>query len=564
MIFWLFAALLTAGALAAVLRPLMADRVTNDLAAADYDIEVYKSQLAEVERDAARGQLAPAEAEAARTEIGRRLLDADRRRERAEARRTGTGGRGVMHRLAPYGIAIVLPGAAFGLYLQLGQPGAPDRPLALRDDVPRQTAGAEGRAGAGAADMAQGRSLDQAAAGLRQRLEAAPDDPDGWMLLARTEMTRGAYRAAAEAYGRARALVPEARKAELASAEAEALAMAAGGVVTERAQELFRQAKAADPDDLRAEYYLAEADLQAGRVERAMDRWIALAEAAPPGAPYLPAVNARARAAAEQLGRDIEDRLPQPAAPQPPPAQATGEGPVDLDALEARIAANPTDFEAWVGLVRGRAEAGETEAAKEALARARETFAEAPFPRRQLDQLAVALGLEAGADGTQPRGPSAEDMAAAQSMSEDERRQMVAGMVEGLAARLEENPDDLQGWMMLARSYQVLERPQDALAAYRRAGDLAPEDIDVKILEARLLRQMAGERPTEESVALMREVAALDPDNTEANWFLGLDALRAGDRETARTLLRRALSGLPEGSGQRDELAREVERLLAD
>jgi cytochrome c-type biogenesis protein CcmH len=117
---------------------------------------------------------------------------------------------------------------------------------------------------------------------------------------------------------------------------------------------------------------------------------------------------------------------------------------------------------------------------------------------------------------------------------------------------------------MLARSYQVLERPQDALAAYRRAGDLAPEDIDVKILEARLLRQMAGERPTEESVALMREVAALDPDNTEANWFLGLDALRAGDRETARTLLRRALSGLPEGSGQRDELAREVERLLAD
>ena len=81
---WLILAALTVVAVALLVWPLMRRR---DPAAdrADYDLEVYKDQLAEVERDQARGVLAEAEAEAARTEIARRMLSADAAREDGSA-----------------------------------------------------------------------------------------------------------------------------------------------------------------------------------------------------------------------------------------------------------------------------------------------------------------------------------------------------------------------------------------------------------------------------------------------------------------------------------------------
>ena len=83
------------------------------------------------------------------------------------------------------------------------------------------------------------------------------------------------------------------------------------------------------------------------------------------------------------------------------------------------------------------------------------------------DRGALSATLEA-----RPAGPSAEDMAAASAMSPEERIEMISGMVEGLAARLEGSPDDLEGWQRLARSYEVLGEPGKAAAARARAGEL--------------------------------------------------------------------------------------------
>jgi cytochrome c-type biogenesis protein CcmH len=52
--------------------------------------------------------------------------------------------------------------------------------------------------------------------------------------------------------------------------------------------------------------------------------------------------------------------------------------------------------------------------------------------------------------------PSTGDAAAAKEMSTEDRGRMIRGMVERLAARLRDNPDDLEGWRRLARAYQVL------------------------------------------------------------------------------------------------------------
>src|SRR3546814_13614337 len=96
-------------------------------------------------------------------------------------------------------------------------------------------------------------------------------------------------------------------------------------------------------------------------------------------------------------------------------------------------------------------------------------------------------------------------MEAAQAMSPAARQTMIEGMVEGLAARLEKNPEDFAGWMRLGRSYTVLERPAEARDAFARAADLAPQETEPLVLQARAVRNLAGKRPTPDSVALMRD-----------------------------------------------------------
>jgi cytochrome c-type biogenesis protein CcmH len=67
------------------------------------------------------------------------------------------------------------------------------------------------------------------------------------------------------------------------------------------------------------------------------------------------------------------------------------------------------------------------------------------------------------------RGPTAEDVRAAAAMTPEERMAMIGGMVDSLAARLEAEPDDAEGWARLIRSYMVLGRTEEAGAALAKA-----------------------------------------------------------------------------------------------
>jgi cytochrome c-type biogenesis protein CcmH len=70
--------------------------------------------------------------------------------------------------------------------------------------------------------------------------------------------------------------------------------------------------------------------------------------------------------------------------------------------------------------------------------------------------------------GSEP-GPSAEDIAAAGDMSDENRGEFILSMVDRLASRLEEDPNDLDGWIRLANAYRVLGNNKQALSAYERA-----------------------------------------------------------------------------------------------
>lgn len=91
------------------------------------------------------------------------------------------------------------------------------------------------------------------------------------------------------------------------------------------------------------------------------------------------------------------------------------------------------------------------------------------------------------------RGPSQEDMAAASQMSADERQAMIEGMVEGLAARLEDEPDNPQGWLRLARAYGVLGRSDDAGGALGRAVETAEARMAAKPDEAAAMQAVLAQ-----------------------------------------------------------------------
>ena len=105
---------------------------------------------------------------------------------------------------------------------------------------------------------------------------------------------------------------------------------------------------------------------------------------------------------------------------------------------------------------------------------ARDSPADAPW-RPLLEQQIAALSAELGQPAAPAPGPSQEDVAAAAEMTPEERNAFIASMVERLADRLEETPDDLAGWVRLARAYGVLGEQAQGLAALDRAVALAVE-----------------------------------------------------------------------------------------
>jgi cytochrome c-type biogenesis protein CcmH len=139
---------------------------------------------------------------------------------------------------------------------------------------------------------------------------------------------------------------------------------------------------------------------------------------------------------------------------------------------EAEFAKSGNDPRARFYGAEAALQRGDTAAAKATL---RALLADAPAdaPWRQIvaERLSEIEAERAAApeSSTRQAGPTAQDVAAAQSMSPEQRQTMIRGMVDRLAARLEQNPNDKEGWARLAHAYDVLGETDKAQAARARA-----------------------------------------------------------------------------------------------
>ena len=287
MTFWIAAALLTL-ALAAALIWTVTHRAGALRTTAEADIAVYRDQLAEVDRDAARGTISPAEAERSRVEISRRILEADRALTGGVGRAV-TGGPAVVPALM---IGVALAGAV-GLYWWLGAPGYPDLPMSDRlvkaaarhADRPSQ-AEAESNTTLPSPPPPDPGYADLVAR-LREAVAARPDDLTGLRLLVRNEAALGNYAAAAEAQAKLVALTGAEATAEDYAGLADLYVLATDGYVSPEAEAAANAALARDPENGTARFYLGLMWTQTGRPDLAFGIWRALLEEGPEEAPWI-------------------------------------------------------------------------------------------------------------------------------------------------------------------------------------------------------------------------------------------------------------------------------------
>jgi cytochrome c-type biogenesis protein CcmH len=367
---WFVFALMTAAAIFAVLLPL---GLGNRRSTGGSETSVYRDQLAEIDRDLASGLIGTAEAEAARVEIGRRLIaaaDQDLAAPVISSTTSSTTWRRAAAVLALAG----LPLLALSVYLPLGSPRLPDFPLAER---------------ARAADPSQ--SLENLVAQVEQHLEKNPNDGRGWNVLAPVLMRLGRYDDAARAFRNSINTNGEnsLRRADLG----EAIAAAAGGVVTADARAEFDRALALDAGDVKARYFVGLAAEQDGKKEEAASIWRAMLEKAPPDAPWRPLVqDALVRVGAPAAPALSEQTMAAAKDMNAPDRDAMIRGMVER--LATRLKQNGDDVDGWLRLVRAYLVMGDRDKAMAALTDARQAVANDAERLKQLNEGLKNLGLD--------------------------------------------------------------------------------------------------------------------------------------------------------------------------
>lgn len=404
--FWLTAGALVLASAVALMRGLRRGRAAP--APGAQDMQVYRDQLAEIERDMARGVIAAEEAARLRTEVSRRILEADRMVQ-AGAGGTDRSTTGPALLLPALLVIAVLAGGA-ALYWRLGAPGYPDMPLAERiamAETLRSTRPDQAKAEAGLPAAVPPEGMDAEFLALMDKLRSAvrdrPGDVQGQRLLAQNEARLGNFAAAHAAQAQVIALSGAAATAEDHAALAELLVFAAGGYVSPEAEAALTEALRRDPQNGTARYYSGLMFAQTGRPDRAFLLWRDLLESSPPDAPWVAAIRA-------QIG-DLSVRAGVRYSPAPQPGLA-GPSAADMEAaagmatedraamiegmvaqLNDRLATEGGTAAEWAQLIGAYGVLGQTERARQIWAEAQGRFAARPEDLAVVRTAAEAAGV---------------------------------------------------------------------------------------------------------------------------------------------------------------------------
>lgn len=405
MLFWIVTAVLTLSVVSALSGALMGARRDARPPAA-YDLDVYRDQLKEVERDLARGVVSESDAERARTEVSRRILHADATVQTSISQTHPTGGM-----LIAAITSVVIAGASYLMYLQLGAPGYGDLRLAnriemaetLRAERPSQTTAEASLPNKG---PPLNLSPDYVALveQLRETVGARPNDLQGQVLLSQSEGQLGNFAAAHAAKARVLAIKGANATATDFADYADLLILSAGGYVSPQAEGVLERALSMDPANGPARYYFGLMMSQTGRPDTALRVWDQLLREGPPDAPWVPPIEAQIEEMAMRAGVNYAR-----------PAIGTGRGPsaADIDAagdmspaermemiqgmvagLSDRLATEGGPVEDWSQLISSLGVLGQMDQARAVFENALKAFGDNRAAMDLLNRTADRIGLQ--------------------------------------------------------------------------------------------------------------------------------------------------------------------------
>ncbi len=416
-------ALLTLLVVAWLLRPLLRKPGDSGITSDKLNAAIHRDQLRALEADLARGVISPQDFETTRDELQLRLLD-DTESFEASPKNKKAGFWSAKRTAVAVGLS--LPILALGLYLQLGTPAAID--LVAR---------------ANGNEHQMQEMIDK----LAGRLKANPDDPKGWVMLARSYKAMGRFDEAKQAYDKAGDIAD--KDPDLLVDRAELTAILAGNQLAGKPEQMIQEALRLNPQHPMGLMLSGMAAYQNADYKTAVARWEKLLDMVSPDSQD-----------AQQIQANIED------------ARAKG-------------------------------------------------------------------GMAAGDNNKLPPIPAG----AAAGMTPDK----INDMVERLAARLKDNPDDIAGWARLARAYKVQNRLDEAAAAYAKTGKMLDSDADLLTQYADTLamrnKSLQG-RPNE----LINKALSIAPKHPMALMMAGQAAYQSGNYAAAIGHWKTVLTVLPANS----------------
>jgi cytochrome c-type biogenesis protein CcmH len=135
--------------------------------------------------------------------------------------------------------------------------------------------------------------------------------------------------------------------------------------------------------------------------------------------------------------------------------------------------------------------------------------------------------------------------AAAENGADGFSQQRIEANVAALAKRLETNPSDGQGWTMLARSYNSMEKYAEASAAFAKATVLVPNDADLWAEYAFAAAMASGRQLQGKPMELLNKALKVDPENLKALELAGTAAFQTKDYKKAIEYWQRVLAKVP-------------------
>ena len=173
--------------------------------------------------------------------------------------------------------------------------------------------------------------------------------------------------------------------------------------------------------------------------------------------------------------------------------------------------------------------------------------------------IAVALYLLVGNSAALSGAvPAVANFAESSPPAGQRSQQQIAANVATLAKRLEQNPGDAEGWVMLARSYMGLEKYSDANNAYAKATALKPDDADLLADSAFAMAMTNGRKLEGQPFEVIKKALRIDPQNAKALDLAGSAEFQAKNYKQAVDYWQKVLERTPADSELAGRLSQNI------